>query len=367
VERSRTIRARGTSFSTSFAECLRSAGGFGSLSAMLSDTLGRPLRDVRVSVTDRCNFRCTYCMPRDAYGRDHAFLPREEILTFEEIERLVRIFAGFGVEKVRLTGGEPLLRHGLDSLVAMIADVEGIEDMALTTNGSTLARHAVALAEAGLDRVTVSLDAIDDAQFRAAADVDFPVARVLEGIDAANDAGLTPIKINAVVRKGLNEESILDIAGAFRGTGHIVRFIEYMDVGSLNGWQMADVITADEILATIGTEWPLERVEENYPGEVVNRWRYRDGGGEVGVIASVSKPFCGECTRLRLSADGSIYTCLFGVNGTDLRGPLRAGGTDAEIAALIAGVWESRSDRYSEERTGVSIGLPKVEMSYIGG
>ena len=334
---------------------------------MLVDTFGRSLRDLRVSVTDRCNFRCAYCMPRDAYGRDHAFLPREEILTFEEIERLVAVFAGFGVEKVRLTGGEPLLRHGLEDLVAMVTAVDGIRDVALTTNGSTLARHARALSAAGLDRVTVSLDAVDDALFRAATDVDFPVARVLEGIEAAASAGLTPIKINTVVRRGFNEESILDVAGAFRGTGHIVRFIEYMDVGSSNGWRLSDVVTADQILGTIDSEWPLDPVEANYPGEVVNRWRYRDGEGEVGVIASVSKPFCGECTRLRLSADGSIYTCLFGVNGTDLRDPLRAGATNDEIAAIISRVWEARTDRYSEERTGVSIGLPKVEMSYIGG
>jgi len=334
---------------------------------MLTDVHGRPLRDLRVSVTDRCNFRCTYCMPRDAYGRDHAFLPREEILTFEEIERLAGIFADLGVEKIRLTGGEPLLRHDLPSLVEMIAGVEGIADIALTTNGSILARHAPALAAAGLDRITVSLDAVDDALFRLAADVDFPVARVLEGIDAANEAGLTPIKINTVVRRGLNEDSILDVARAFRGTGHIVRFIEYMDVGSSNGWQMTDVITAGEILGTIGAEWPLEPVEANYPGEVVSRWRYRDGGGEVGVISSVSQPFCGECTRLRLSADGSIYTCLFGVDGTDLRGAMRAGATDEEIAGIVTGVWESRTDRYSEERSGVSVGLPKVEMSYIGG
>jgi cyclic pyranopterin phosphate synthase len=334
---------------------------------MLNDTLGRPLRDLRVSVTDRCNFRCTYCMPRDAYGRDHAFLPREEILTFEEIERLVRIFAGFGVEKIRLTGGEPLLRHGLDGLVGMITAIDDIDDVALTTNGSTLARHARRLADAGLHRVTVSLDAVDDAEFRKAADVDIPVARVLEGIEAAASAGLTPIKINTVVRKGHNEGSIVDIAGRFRGTGHIVRFIEYMDVGSSNGWRMSDVVTADQILAAIDAEWPLEPVDANYPGEVVTRWRYRDGQGEIGVIASVSKPFCGECTRIRLSADGSIYTCLFGVRGTDLRGPMREGATDAELAGIITGVWESRTDRYSEERTGVSIGLPKVEMSYIGG
>ncbi len=334
---------------------------------MLLDTLGRPLHDLRVSVTDRCNFRCAYCMPRDVYDRDHVYLPRGEILTFEEIERLVRVFAGLGVEKVRLTGGEPLLRHDLDDLVAKVASVDGISDVAMTTNGSTLARHAEALADAGLDRVTVSLDAVDDTNFRGAADVDFPVARVLEGIDAANDAGLTPIKINTVVRKGLNDDALVDIAGAFRGTGHIVRFIEYMDVGSSNDWKMGDVVTADEILETIASEWPLDPIDPNYPGEVVKRWRYRDGEGEIGVIASVSNPFCGECTRLRLSADGSIYTCLFATHGTDLRDPMRAGATDEELVEIITGVWQERSDRYSEERTGVSLGLPKVEMSFIGG
>ena len=334
---------------------------------MLQDALGRPLHDLRVSVTDRCNFRCAYCMPRDVYDRDHVYLPRDEILTFEEIERLVRVFAGVGVAKVRLTGGEPLLRHDLAELVAKVASVVGISDVAMTTNGSTLARHAAALAEAGLDRVTVSLDAVDDTSFRGAADVDFPVARVLEGIDAAKDAGLTPVKINTVVRRGLNDDAIADIAGAFRGTGHIVRFIEYMDVGSSNDWKMGDVVTADEILETIASEWPLDPIDPNYPGEVVNRWRYQDGQGEIGVIASVSKPFCGECTRLRLSADGSIYTCLFATRGTDLRGPMRSGATDEALVEIITGVWQERSDRYSEERTGVSLGLPKVEMSFIGG
>ncbi len=334
---------------------------------MLRDAYDRELRDLRVSVTDRCNFRCAYCMPRDVYDRDHVYLPREEILTFEEIERLVQVFAGLGVAKVRLTGGEPLLRHDLDRLVAKVASVDGISDVAMTTNGSTLARHAQALADAGLDRVTVSLDAVDDTSFRGAADVDFPVARVLEGIDAAKDAGLTPVKINTVVRKGLNDDALVDIAGAFRGTGHIVRFIEYMDVGSSNDWKMGDVVTADEILKAVASEWPLDPIDPNYPGEVVNRWRYRDGEGEIGVIASVSKPFCGECTRLRLSADGSIYTCLFATRGTDLRGPMRSGATDEEIVEIITGVWQERSDRYSEERTGVSLGLPKVEMSFIGG
>jgi len=334
---------------------------------MILDTLGRPLRDLRVSVTDRCNFRCAYCMPRDVYDRDHVFLPRDEILTFEEIERLVGLFAGLGVEKIRLTGGEPLLRHEVADLVERISTVDGIHDVAMTTNGSTLARHAQALADAGLDRITVSLDAVDDARFRHAADVDFPVARVLEGIDAAKQAGLAPVKINTVVRRGLNDDTLVDIAGRFRGTGHIVRFIEYMDVGSSNGWEMGHVVTADEILATISNEWPLDPVEPNYLGEVVNRWRYRDGGGEIGVIASVTKPFCGECTRLRLSADGSIYTCLFAHAGTDLRDALRSGATDDELVKVVSGVWESRTDQYSEERSGVSIGLPKVEMSYIGG
>ena len=334
---------------------------------MIVDTLGRPLRDLRVSVTDRCNFRCAYCMPRDVYDRDHVFLPREEILTFEEIERLVGLFAGMGVEKIRLTGGEPLLRHGVADLVGRIAAIDGIRDVAMTTNGSTLTRHAQALADAGLDRITVSLDAVDDARFRHAADVDFPVARVLEGIDAAKQAGLAPVKINTVVRRGLNDDALLDIAGRFRGTGHIVRFIEYMDVGSSNGWEMGHVVTADEILAAINDEWPLDPVEPNYLGEVVNRWRYRDGGGEVGVIASVTKPFCGECTRLRLSADGSLYTCLFANAGTDVRDALRSGASDDELVEVVSAVWETRTDRYSEERSGVSIGLPKVEMSFIGG
>lgn len=334
---------------------------------MLLDALGRQLKDLRLSVTDRCNFRCAYCMPRDVYDRNHVFLPREEILTFEEIERLVAVFAGLGVEKIRLTGGEPLLRHGIADLVERIASVEGISDIAMTTNGSTLARHAGALANAGLRRVTVSLDAVDDARFRHAADVDFPVARVLEGIDEAKQAGLSPVKINTVVRKGLNEDALIDIAGMFRGTGHIVRFIEFMDVGSSNGWDLNEVVSADEILSTIGAEWPLDPVDANYPGEVVNRWRYRDGAGEIGVIASVTNPFCGECTRLRLSADGAIYTCLFAHAGTDLRETLRSGATDDQVVDIITRVWEARTDRYSEERSGVSIGLPKVEMSYIGG
>jgi len=251
--------------------------------------------------------------------------------------------------------------------VRRISAIDGIRDVAMTTNGSTLARHAEELAEAGLDRITVSLDAVDDARFRHAADVDFPVARVLEGIDAAKQAGLSPVKINTVVRRGLNDDALLDIAGRFRGTGHIVRFIEYMDVGSSNGWEMGHVVPAEEILATINEAWTLDPVEPNYVGEVVNRWRYRDGGGEIGVIASVTNPFCGECSRLRLSADGSIYTCLFAHAGTDLRGVLRSGAADDELVEIVSGVWEARTDQYSEERSGVSIGLPKVEMSFIGG
>lgn len=334
---------------------------------MIHDALGRPLRDLRVSVTDRCNFRCAYCMPRDIFDRHHVFLPREDILTFEEIERLVAVFSRLGVEKLRLTGGEPLMRHDLADLVAGVRAIDGISDVAMTSNGSMLARHAQDLADAGLNRVTVSLDAIDDAKFRHAADIDFPVARVLEGIDAAKEAGLTPIKINTVVRKGLNDGDIVEIAGAFRGTGHVVRFIEYMDVGSSNGWRLADVVTAEQILSTIAAEWPIEAIAANYKGEVVNRWRYLDGAGEIGVIASVSLPFCGDCNRLRLSADGSIYTCLFSGAGTDLRDPLRSGASDDDIAGIITSVWEQRTDRYSEERTGVSLGLPKVEMSFIGG
>lgn len=334
---------------------------------MLLDDLGRPLSDLRVSVTDRCNFRCAYCMPRDVYDRNHVFLPRREILTFEEIERLVSVFAGLGVEKVRLTGGEPLLRSGIADLVRRVAAIDGIRDLAMTTNGSTLARHAAALADAGLGRVTVSLDVVDDARFRHASDVDFPVARVLEGIDEAKRVGLSPIKINTVVRKGLNEDGVADIAGMFRGTSHIVRFIEYMDVGSSNGWEMNDVVSAEDILSIVDGVWPLDPIEPNYGGEVVDRWRYRDGAGEIGVIASVTRPFCGECTRLRLSADGSIFTCLFAQSGTDLRDALRSGATDHDLAGIVKTVWGERADRYSEERSGVPIGLPKVEMSYIGG
>ena len=331
------------------------------------DTLGRPLHDLRISVTDRCNFRCVYCMPREVFGRDHAFLPRAEILDFEEIARLTRVLVDLGVRKVRLTGGEPLVRRHLERLVAMLSAISGVEDPMLTTNGSLLAARARDLADAGLGRVTVSLDALDDATFMRMNDVGFGVARVLEGIAAAADAGLGPIKINAVIRRGLNEHAVMDLADRFRWTGHTVRFIEYMDVGHTNGWQMDDVVPAAEIIAMIDTELPLEPVAPNYPGEVVERWRYRDGSGEIGVIASVTRPFCGGCTRARLSAEGKLFTCLFAITGHDLRALLRGGASDAEISAAIGGIWRVRDDRYSELRSAETAALPKVEMSYIGG
>lgn len=334
---------------------------------MLFDTLDRPLRDLRISVTDRCNFRCTYCMPREVFGKDYVFLPREELLTFEEIERVVRIFAGLGTQKVRLTGGEPLLRRGIEDLVGKLAVIDGIDDLALTTNGSLLAKKAPALAAAGLDRVTVSLDSLDDTVFRIMSDVDFPVARVLEAIDAAAAAGLTPVKVNAVIQRDINGDQVVDMANAFRRTGHIVRFIEYMDVGTSNGWRMDDVVPAREIVAAINDRWPIEPLPGSHPGEVANRWRYLDGAGEIGVIASVTEPFCGDCSRLRLSSEGRMFTCLFATGGTDLRGPLRTGASDDEITELITAMWEQREDRYSEERSGIPLGLPKVEMSYIGG
>ncbi len=334
---------------------------------MLFDTMDRPLRDIRISVTDRCNFRCTYCMPREVFGKDYVFLPREDLLTFEEIERVVRIFAGLGTEKVRLTGGEPLLRRGIEDLVGKLSVIDGINDLALTTNGSLLAKKAPALAAAGLDRVTVSLDSLDDTVFRMMSDVDFPVPRVLEAIDAAAAAGLTPVKVNAVVQRYINGDQVVDMAKAFRGTGHIVRFIEYMDVGSSNGWRMDDVVPAREIVAAINERWPIEPLPGAHPGEVANRWRYLDGAGEIGVIASVTEPFCGDCSRLRLSSEGRMFTCLFATGGTDLRGPLRTGASDDEITELITAMWERREDRYSEERSGIPLGLPKVEMSYIGG
>jgi cyclic pyranopterin phosphate synthase len=335
--------------------------------ASVVDRLGRPLRDLRISVTDRCNFRCTYCMPREVFGSDFRFLPRSELLTFEEIARLASLFVAEGVEKIRLTGGEPLLRRDLEGLVAMLAALPIPVDLTLTTNGSLLADKAQSLADAGLRRITVSLDSLDDEVFARLNDADFPVARVLAGIDAAERAGLAPVKVNMVVRRGVNEASVLPMARYFRERGHILRFIEYMDVGHSNGWRLDDVVPASEIVALIDEEMPLEPWDANYPGEVAERWRYRDGSGEVGVIASVSAPFCGTCTRARLTAEGQLFTCLFGVRGHDLRAPLRAGANDDDVVAAIRAVWQVRTDRYSELRSLATTDLPKVEMSHIGG
>jgi cyclic pyranopterin phosphate synthase len=318
-------------------------------------------------VTDRCNFRCTYCMPKEVYGRDFRFLPRPELLSFEEITRLVRVFVGAGVRKVRLTGGEPLLRRDLPALVGQIAAVDGVEDLALTTNGVLLARHARALRDAGLRRVTVSLDSVDDAVFRAMNDRDVPLARVVEGIDAAIEAGLAPVKLNAVIRRGVNDAGVLDLARFARERGCVLRFIEFMDVGTTNGWRLEEVVPAAELVARIDAEMPLEPAAPSYRGEVAGRHRYRDGGGEVGMISSVTQPFCADCTRARLSADGRLYTCLFATEGHDLRGPLRAGASDAQLGDLVAGVWARRRDRYSEARSEHTAGLRRIEMSYIGG
>lgn len=332
-----------------------------------ADRLGRPLRDLRISVTDRCNFRCVYCMPRAVFDKDHAFLPRSALLSFEEITRLVRILAPRGLHKVRLTGGEPLLRKGLENLVARLAEIPGIE-LTLTTNGVLLPKLARPLREAGLHRLTVSLDSLDDATFRAMNDADYPVADVLAGIAAAEDAGFGPIKLNMVVKRGLNDVGIVDMARHFRGTGHIVRFIEFMDVGTSNGWDLAEVVPSQEVVDRISAVFPLEPAAANYPGEVAQRWRYQDGGGEIGVISSVTQAFCSTCTRLRLSTEGRLFTCLFAEEGHDLRNKLRGGASDAELDALIAGVWGQRADRYSELRTANTPGLrKKIEMSYIGG
>jgi cyclic pyranopterin phosphate synthase len=332
-----------------------------------TDRLQRPLRDLRISVTDRCNFRCTYCMPKEVFGRDYAFLAREELLSFEEITRLTRAFVGHGVSKVRLTGGEPLLRRGLERLVEMLARIDGITDVALTTNGSALAAKAPVLKRAGLTRVTVSLDALDDETFGAMNDVRFPVARVLDGIEAAAAAGLAPVKVNMVVKRGVNDESIVPMAEYFRDSGHILRFIEYMDVGTTNGWRVDDVVSAAEILDTLQAQWPLDRLPANYPGEVANRYRYCDGAGEVGVIASVTQPFCGNCTRARVSAEGKLHTCLFANHGHDLRAMLRDGSADEQIAERVRVIWAARADRYSEARTAETGPVAKIEMSYIGG
>ncbi len=336
----------------------------------LLDRLGRPLETLRVSITDRCNFRCVYCMPKEVFGREYAFLERRELLTFEELARVVGIFAGLGVHTVRLTGGEPLVRRHVENLVELLSAIETPNgdrlELALTTNGSLLAQKAEALAAAGLSRVTVSLDSLDNAAFRTMNDVDFPVQRVLDGIDAAAAAGL-PVKVNAVVKRGENDEDVVALAEHFRGSGHVLRFIEYMDVGSTNGWRLEDVVSAEEIVRRISDQWPLEPVAAERPDATARRWRYLDGAGEIGVIASVTQPFCGGCSRARLSAEGRLYTCLFAARGHDLRAPLRLGASDEEIAEQLHGIWSSRTDRYSELRTAETAASAKVEMSYIGG
>jgi cyclic pyranopterin phosphate synthase len=335
------------------------------------DRLGRRVHDLRISVTDRCNFRCTYCMPKEIYGRDFAFLPREQVLTFEEIVRLARLFVAEGVEKLRITGGEPLVRRDLPELIAMLAQIRrpdgGPVDLTMTTNGSALRSLAPALRASGLGRVTVSLDSLDEPTFRAMNGVDYPVARVLDGIAAASEAGFGPIKINMVVRRGINEASVVPMARWARDEGHILRFIEYMDVGHSNGWRLDEVVPAAEIVAAISAELPLQPLPANYPGEVADRWRYAEGDGEVGVIASVTAPFCGACTRARISADGQLYTCLFAVKGTDLRGISRGGASDDELTAAIRAVWSVRTDRYSELRSEATTDLPRVEMFAMGG
>ncbi len=339
---------------------------------MIADLFGRPLRDLRISVTDRCNFRCPYCMPAEIFGEAYQFLPKDEILTFEEIARLSGLFVDLGVNKLRITGGEPLLRVELHNLIAQLAAIPGAADITLTTNGYLLAQQAQQLSDAGLHRITVSLDSLDDDVFKQMNGRGFGTRRVLDGIRRAADAGLAPVKINAVVQKGVNDHTIVDLARHFKGTGHIVRFIEYMDVGNRNGWKLDEVVPAAEIVERINAELPLEPAEPNYVGEVANRWRYLDGSGEIGVIASVTQPFCADCTRARLATDGRLYTCLFATDGIDLRGPMRDGATDGELGEIITGVWNTRRDRYSEERAEITAGEQsgarnKVEMYHIGG
>lgn len=332
------------------------------------DTLGRPLRDLRISLTDRCNFRCGYCMPRELFGADHAFLPRSELLTPDELDRVVRVFVDLGVRKLRITGGEPLVRKDLESVIERLAGIHGIEDICLTTNASLLtAQRARSLRDAGVNRATVSLDAVDDAIFQQMNDVGFPLDRVLAGIQYAADANLDPVKVNMVVQRGTNDGQIEPMAEHFRHSGHIVRFIEYMDVGASNGWCLDEVVPSREVIDRIHARWPVAPVEPNYHGEVAERWRYCDGAGEIGVISSVTQPFCGSCTRARLSAEGKLFTCLFGAFGHDLRGLLRDGADEAALEAKLRGIWQRRSDRYSEERGEHTLPMPKPEMSYIGG
>jgi cyclic pyranopterin phosphate synthase len=333
----------------------------------LRDRLARPLRDLRISVTDRCNFRCPYCMPKEVFGPGFQFLARRDLLSYEEIARLARLFVGLGVGKVRITGGEPLLRRDLPELVRLVAAIPGLADLTLTTNGALLAERAAALHAAGLRRVSVSLDSLDPEVFRAMNDAGVGPEAVLAGIEAARKAGLAPIKVNAVVVRGVNDQTLVDLARHFRGTGVVVRFIEYMDVGTTNGWRLDQVVPAREILERISAELPIEPVAAAYRGEVARRWRYRDGSGEIGVIASVTAPFCGDCTRARLSSDGKLFTCLFAAHGHDLRSLLRGGASDEEIAQAIAGVWSGRGDRYSAIRSAATVSAPKIEMSQIGG
>ena len=335
------------------------------------DRLGRPLHDLRISVTDRCNFRCTYCMPKEIFGRDYAFLPKDQVLSFEEIHRAAAAFVELGVEKLRITGGEPLVRRGLPQLIRMLAELRTLRgaplDLTLTTNGAALRSLALPLADAGLKRVTVSLDSLDDAVFGAMNGVDFPVAKVLDGIDAALEAGLAPVKINMVVRRGVNETSIVPMARWARDTGVTLRFIEYMDVGHSNGWRLDEVVPAGELVEAVTKVWPAEPAEPAYRGEVAGRYRYLDGTGEFGIISSVTRPFCRDCTRARLSADGKLYTCLFAVEGRDVRAVLRDGSSDEELLAFLADTWRSRDDRYSELRSQSTSDLPKIEMFAMGG
>ena len=342
-------------------------GASGGGAPIVRDRLERPMRDLRISVMDRCNFRCPYCMPEDKYHKDFQFLRSSERLSFEEILRVAQIFAGLGVRKLRITGGEPLLRPNLPDLVGDLSRIEGIEDVALTTNGVLLAQHAAALKAAGLARVTVSLDSLDEKVFVAMNGGRGSRDRVLEGIREAINTGLTPLKVNAVVIRGVNDGTVLDLIDHFRGTGVIVRFIEYMDVGTINHWQLADTVPSRELVRMIGDRWPLQPVDSNYHGEVASRYAFADGQGEVGFISSVTEPFCGSCTRARLSSDGQLFTCLFAARGVDLKGPLRAGASDAELRHLITGVWQGRDDRYSELRAALRGGAEKVEMYYIGG
>jgi GTP 3',8-cyclase len=339
----------------------------GTYTSAPADTRGRRLRDLRISVTDRCNFRCTYCMPKEVFDADYAFLPHDELLTFEEIVRLAKVAHEMGMEKIRLTGGEPLLRKGIERLIEMLATALPTVDLTLTTNGSALKAKAQSLKDAGLKRVTVSLDSLDDATFRAMNDVDFPVEKVLEAIDSAAKVGLGPIKINMVVKRGVNDAHIVDMARHFKGSGHIVRFIEFMDVGATNGWRMDDVIPSAEVVRRISAAMPLMVADANYEGEVAERWRYADGSGEIGVISSVTQAFCATCTRARLSTDGALYTCLFAQKGYDLKSLIRAGKDDATLRSAFAGIWQHRADNYSEIRTAATAKDRKVEMSFIGG